>query len=119
MSAEQEESLDPRVQDVLDELRSRIRDYHPAAMFEVSRSPDEPENIHLTTTVDLEDPDEILDLVLDRLLQLQIEERIPVYVIPIRTPERILASMRSHDRPERRHLSTVVSDAQLGRVSSS
>jgi hypothetical protein len=30
-----------------------------------------------------------MDLVIDRLLQLQVEELLPVYVIPVRTPERV------------------------------
>ena len=37
----------------------------------------------------------MLDLVLDRLLEVEVEERIPVYLVPLRTPERILASKES------------------------
>ena len=46
---------------------------------------------HITTTVDLDDPDEVVDLVIERMLELQIDEGLPVYVIPIRTAERVAA----------------------------
>ena|SRR5437763_14622185 len=102
MSEEWERSLDPRVQAAIDELRETIRQHYPEASFALSRGIDEPEQIHLTTSVDLDDPDEVLDLVLDRLLELEVDEGIPVYVIPIPTPERILAQLRSSPRPQRR-----------------
>lgn len=104
MSQEHAERLDPRVQRALDELRSTIQERYPTAGFSVSRGHDEPENIHLIATVDLEDPDEVGDLVSDRLIELQVEERIPVYVIPVRTPERILAELQTEagKRPQRR-----------------
>lgn len=86
--------LDPRTQAALDELRGMIRRRYPEARFAVSRGHDEPENVHLLTTVDLDDADEVLDLVLDRLLELQVEERLPIHVIPLRSPERVLAALR-------------------------
>ena len=85
-------------------MEQTIRAHYPSARFVVTRSVDEPENVHLLTTVDLADPDEVVDLVLDRLVELQVEERIPVYVIPVRTPERILANQVSQPEPERGHL---------------
>lgn len=88
------EDLDPRVQAALDELRGVIAEHYPQATFAISRGHDEPENIHLVTTLDLDDPDEVLDLVGHRLDQLQVDERIPVHVIPVRTPERLLAAMQ-------------------------
>jgi hypothetical protein len=95
MRREQIEGLDSRAQSALDELRTVIQDRYPKARFEVSRAHDEPENIHLTAIVDVEDPDEVLDLVVDRVLELQVDEGVPVHVIPIRTPERVLAEMKS------------------------
>lgn len=102
MTREQEENLDPRVRSVLTELRGAISECYPDATFEVLRDQEEPENIDLLTTVDLEDPDEVLDLVIDRLVDLQVDERIPVHVIPIRTPERILAELRTRPSLRRR-----------------
>ena len=113
MSAERPENLDPRVQTAVDEIRGVIAERYPSARFEVTRDVDEPENIDLVTTVDLDDPDEVLDLVIDRLVDLQVEQRIPVHVVPIRTPERILAEL--HDaRRSRHHLHRSVSSAIAG-----
>jgi len=39
-------------------------------------------------TVDVDDPDEVVDLVIDRMLALQIDVGLSVHLIPIRTPER-------------------------------
>lgn len=109
MSAEHGENLDLRMQSALEELRGVIGVRYPGATFAVARDRDEPDNVDLLTTVDLEDPDEVLDLVLDRLIQLQVEERIPVHVIPMRTPERILAELKGERKPDRfRRLHSVV-----------
>ena len=102
MNREQEENLDPRVRSALAELRGAISERYPDATFEVLRDPEEPENIDLLTTVDIEDPDEVLDLVIDRLVDLQVDERIPVHVIPVRTPERILTELRTRPSLRRR-----------------
>jgi hypothetical protein len=90
---------DPRVQAALSELRGMILEHYPTATFEVGRDPDHGESIFLYTTVDLDDPDEVGDLVVDRLLELQVDEALPVHVIPLRTPERILAELRSRQEP--------------------
>src|SRR3712207_1670128 len=89
------DSLDPRIRGALAELKGMIVEQYPSASFDVSRSQDEPENVHLRAIVDLDDADQVLDLVSERLLQLQVEERLPVHVITLRTPERILASMQT------------------------
>lgn len=104
MSHEQSALADPRIAQALAELEQTIREHYPSARFAVSHSEDEPENIHLLTTVDLADPDEIVDLVLERLVELQVEERVPVYVIPMRTPERILADEVGRGEHKRGHL---------------
>ena len=98
MNPERLENLDPRVQRALDEIRGVIAQRYPSATFEVTRDVDEPENIDLVTTVDLDDPDEVLDLVIDQLVDFQVEQRIPLHVVPIRTPDRILAELRSPRR---------------------
>jgi hypothetical protein len=94
--------LDPRIQGALGELRGIIAKRYPTATFEVARGHDEPENIHLLTVVDVEDADEVLDLVIDRVVELQVDERLPVHVIPVRTPERIEASRQIELQGKRR-----------------
>ncbi len=81
----------------LEELRATISEKYPAATFRVSRDPDEPEIVLLNTILDLDDPDDVFDLVGERLLELQVEERIPIQVIPLWTPERVLAEMAARD----------------------
>jgi hypothetical protein len=106
MNHQRDETFGHRVQGAIDELRQTILQRYPDAQFSVTRGPDEPENIHLITTVDLDDPEEVLDLVLDRMIELEVDERIPVYVIPVRTPGRILAELkpgRKSDRIRRIH----------------
>jgi hypothetical protein len=55
---------------------------------------DDPGVTHIHATVDVDDPDEVLELVIEREMAFQIEEGIPVYVIPIQPRERSLAAMR-------------------------
>src|SRR3546814_1184299 len=48
----------------------------------------------LVATVDVEDQDAVLDVVVDRMMELQIDEGLPIFVIPVRTAERV-AAMRA------------------------
>jgi hypothetical protein len=58
---------------------------------------EDPDGTYIRTTVDIDDPEIVLDCVVDRLLELQIDEGLPVHVIPIRTPERVQASLAGAD----------------------
>jgi hypothetical protein len=77
-----------RIEGVLDELRQRIKERYPEARFRVAAGPEDPQEVHLVVTVDLDDPDEVLDVVMERMLQVQLDEELPVYVSPRRTPQR-------------------------------
>ena len=90
MSAERTRREDPRIGRAVAELQATIRAKYPAATFEVGRG-DDPDGTYVWATVDVEDTDEVIDLVIDRLLELQVEERLPVYLIPVRPPERVAA----------------------------
>jgi hypothetical protein len=92
---ERMEALSPKMQHALEELQGIIVQHYPTATFAVSRGEDNPEAVHLTTIVDLDDPDEVLDLVINRLMELQVADKLPVYVIPVRTPERVAALRRA------------------------
>lgn len=102
MSREQLEGLDPHVVDALQELEGIVTRRYPGTTFEVARAADEPESILLWATVDVDDPDEVIDLVLDRMLEMQIDDGLPVHLVPIRTSERILAELRAESRPRGR-----------------
>jgi hypothetical protein len=87
----QDEELDARTQAAVDELRALVLQDYRVATFDVQRGIDDPEAIHLWVTVDLEDTDEVVNLVIEPTMQIQIEREIPVFVIPIRIPDRIRA----------------------------
>jgi hypothetical protein len=90
MSQKRKETLEPRIVQALNELTILIRTRYPDAQFEIGRGMDDAEAIHLTTTVDIEEPEDVVDLVIDRLLELQVDERLPIHVIPLRPPERVI-----------------------------
>lgn len=93
------DQIDQARQSAVNELIGIIRQHYPAASFMVGPGEDDPAVTHITTTVDTDDPDEIVDLVIDRMLELQLDQGIPVYVIPIRTPERVGALRRRQKHP--------------------
>lgn len=84
---------DPRIRQVISELKGLISSRYPDATFTVGIG-DDPEGVYLTATVDVEDTDAVMDVVIDRLLTLQIDEGLPVFVVPIRPLERVLIEMR-------------------------
>jgi hypothetical protein len=86
--------LDPRRQQALAELRGLIAAKYPTATFGVSTGSEDPQETWLTARVDLDDPDEVLEVVRDRVLEYQLDEGLPVYVLPLRTPERAAALRR-------------------------
>ncbi len=84
---------DPRMQAAIRELQELIRVHYPAAVFSAGYGED-PDGVYLDVTVDLDDTDEVVDVYIDRLLDLQIEDGLSLHVIPLRTPERIAAMLR-------------------------
>jgi hypothetical protein len=53
-------------------------------------------------TVDVPDTTKVVDAVLDRVLELQIQERLPIHVIPVRPRERVLAMLKAEEERQRR-----------------
>lgn len=99
MSKEQEGlPSDPRMECAVSELAGRISDKYPGASFALQQGIDDPEQTWLVATVDIEDPDEVVDLVIDRLLVLQIDEQVPLHVLPVHTPERVAQTLRHQHR---------------------
>jgi hypothetical protein len=87
--------LDPRMQTALDELAAIISQHYPEAAFRVSCGEDDPTIVQLVAIVDVEDTDPVLDVVMDRMLELH-DEDLLVFVVTERPIERTIA-MR--DRP--------------------
>jgi hypothetical protein len=93
-----EQTLDVRRRAAIDELSRLILEHYPTATFEIAPDPDAPDSTLLWAMVDVDDPDEVVDLVIERVLELTVDEGVPVYVVPIRTPER-RGKLRSEPPP--------------------
>jgi hypothetical protein len=88
---------DPRLTAAANELRDMILSRFPGATFEIG-SGDDPFGLYLVPTVDVEDTEDVSAVVMERLLSLQDEEELPIYVFPVRPIERVLEALaaRSH-----------------------
>ena len=85
--------LDERTRRAIQELEGVIAAQYPKTTFEITCAPDDPRSIHLLAVADIDDPYELGDLVVDRVVALQVDEGIPLHVIPLRTPERVQAAL--------------------------
>ena len=99
MSVESTPQFDPPTQVALDDLQGMIRRRYPTATFVIAQGED-PDGVYLKAIVDVADVDEVVDhVLLDRLFQFQVEQGLPIYVIPLKPIERVLAEAQT--RPER------------------
>jgi hypothetical protein len=96
MKPESHIRLTPRMEDALRELQGLITAHFPQAAFVVEEGFD-PKGIYLVTTVDITDTDEVIAAVGDRLVELQVDEGLPVYVTPLRPIERVVAQLRERE----------------------
>jgi hypothetical protein len=90
MKDEQALDLSPRAAAAISELKGLISQRYPEAEFRLSRNPEDPDALDLKAIVDVDDTDEIVDLVIDRMQQLLIEDDLAIYVVPVRPLSRIL-----------------------------
>ena len=97
MRQERPVPLTPAMEKAVNELKGRIAECFPQASFDVEEGFD-PKGIYLVTTVDIADTDEVIDVIGDRLLELQVEEGLPLYVTPLRPIQRVIAELQ-----ERKH----------------
>jgi hypothetical protein len=88
--------LTPRMEKAVHELKRRITERFPQASFVIEEGFD-PKGTYLVTTVDIADTDEVMDVVGDRLVELQVEEGLPVYVTPLRPMKRVVAQLRERE----------------------
>jgi len=95
LRVERDLHLDGAMQAAVTELRELVTRHFPDASFRVSRGPDDPEAVHLHAVVDLDDPDLVVDLVIERMMQLQIEDGLPIFVIPARSRARVETMRRA------------------------
>lgn len=100
MSTAQDSPSEERIQAALHELQAILLQHYPEATFRVGRGEDDPEAIHLFATVDADDTDVVLDCVVDRMMEIQIEDGMPIFIIPLPTAERAAALRRDYARRE-------------------
>ena len=96
MRPERHVPLTPRMEEAVHELKGLITARFPQAAFVVEEGFD-PEGTYLVTTVDIADTDEVIAVVGDRLVELQVDEGLPVYVTPLRPMKRVLAQLRERE----------------------
>ena len=94
MKTENHIRLTPHMKEAIDELKGLITARFPQAVFVVEEGFD-PEGVYLITTVDIADTDEVIAVIGDRLVELQVDEGLPVYVTPLRPIERVVAELRN------------------------
>ncbi|MCC7368855.1 MAG: hypothetical protein IT306_10555 [Chloroflexi bacterium] len=87
MTAERMTGGGLRLEPVIAELQQKVTGRYPEARFEVFEGED-PRGTYLRAIIDIEDTDEVVDLVVDPLLDLQVEQRLPLYFVASRSPER-------------------------------
>lgn len=90
MSVERVPTDDPRLVSAAAQLRAMIAARYPDATFEVTDG-DDPPGLYLVPTVDVDDTDDVTAVIADRLLDLQVDEGLPIYVFPVRPLARVLA----------------------------
>jgi hypothetical protein len=74
---------DPEIQTALADFKRLISERYPEATFTVEIG-GEPEGVYLIATTNSDDMFEVLEVIRDRLFEVQVEEFLPVYVIPMR-----------------------------------
>ncbi len=70
------------LEDGIAEMQTLIKSAYPEATF-ATESGEDPEGVHLLARVDADDLDEVMDVFIDRLIDLQIEQGLRLHVIPL------------------------------------
>ena len=84
MTARRTDALAWQIEAALAELQMLIVEKYRDARFAIRRGIDDPDSVELVATVDVENRDDVLDLVIDRVLAYQIDDGLPIHVIPRR-----------------------------------
>ena len=98
MRQEQPIPLTTAMERAVNELKGMISERFTQASFVVEEGFD-PKGIYLVTTVDIADTDEVIDVIGDRLVELQVDEGLPIYVTPLRPIQRVVAELREREHP--------------------
>src|SRR5262245_33091082 len=96
MKQERSVPLTPAMEKAINELQETISERFPQASFVVEEGFD-PKGVYLVTTVDIADTDEVMEVVGDRLVELQVDEGLLLYVTPLRPIQRVIAELRERE----------------------
>jgi hypothetical protein len=88
--------ISPAMEKAVNELKGTISQRFAQASFVVEEGFD-PKGIYLVTTVDIADTDEVMDVIGDRLVELQVDAGLPIYVTLLRPIQRVLAELRERE----------------------
>ena len=97
MKQERSVPLTPAMEKAVNELKGTISQRFPQASFVVEEGFD-PKGTYLVTTVDIADTDEVIDVIGDRLVELQVDEGLPIYVTPLLPIQRVLAELQKREQ---------------------
>ena len=95
MTVERTPEFTPRMQKALSELQGLISKRYPDATFRVTLSPESSKTVLLKPVVDVDDRDGVMDVVIDRLGELQAQEQLSLLVVPTRPKARNEAMRRA------------------------
>ena len=95
--------ITPRAQAALDELQAMIAARYPEAAFSVYTWYDTA-GIFLEATIDVDDTQEVLDVFMERLVDIQVEDGVPVYVRVSQPPERAWAQRLTYQERQTRRI---------------
>ncbi len=87
------EGWSDEIESAVAEIQRRVAMAYPAADLEVFEGED-PSGVYVRATVDLDDTEPVVDTVLDYLLEVQVERRLPVYFVTSQPVARALAWVR-------------------------
>ncbi len=81
---------EPRMQDAIAELKELVRSRYPDATFEVFPSSNV-NGVYMRIIVDIDEPWDVSDFILARVVDMQLDEELPIYPIPERPRRWIIA----------------------------
>ena len=86
LAAELNRRLSPGMLSAIDELEAIILARYPGTVFNVEAAFDDPFAVYLVATGNFPDHDSVIDLVIDRQMELMIDDELPIFVIPLIRP---------------------------------
>jgi hypothetical protein len=92
----------PRMKAAIAELTTLIRDRYPGTVFTIEVG-EHQDVVFVTAVVDVDDPDEVVDCFIDRAVTMQVDEGLPLLVIPVRTPARDAKLLAAFQRKQPPH----------------